>query len=89
MLRILQISRHKVSHVLHELSIALLFFFEKGIIDFVPSFLSESSDTISCPTVLMTSSRNVQKYLSFNLIPNTRVYCNYHSAFVISVVVFQ
>ena len=88
MLRILEISRHKVSHVLHELSTAL-FFFEKGIIDFVPSFLSESSDTITCATVLMTSSRNVQKYLSFYLIPNTRVCCNYHSAFVISVVVFQ
>ena len=72
MLRILEISRHKVSHVLHELSIALGFF-EKAIIDFVPSFLSGLSDTLSCPTVLITSSRNVQKYLSFCVIPNTRV----------------
>ena len=60
MLRILQISRHKVSHVLHELSSALGFF-EKGIIDFAPSFLSGLSDTLSCPTVLMTSSIKMYK----------------------------
>ncbi len=72
MLGILEISRHKVSQILHELSIALGFF-EKGIIDFVPSFLSGLSDTLSCPTVLMTSSRNVQKYLSFCVIQSSRV----------------